>query len=190
MDVKTILRIQGCVTLTVPVNRRNLRCGWGAKNTMLVRAYSICMIQSRTQIPQTGVHSRRCMFRRFIFARYEVRLKNAAANKVLEDIANYIKENHPHHSGIIYCLSRKDTEVREMLHGVSYVYLQDIISVGRLSCRLLAWPVLRYAPLHVSILTSVMYPLRTWLWRYRSSLGSRRWRTMRTWMLGIATVHT
>lgn len=184
MDVKTILRIQGCVTLTVPVNRRNLRCGWGAKNTMLVRAYSICMIQSRTQIPQTGVHSRRCMFWPFIFARYEVRLKNAAANKVLEDIANYIKEKHPHHSGIIYCLSRKDTEVCLLcvLAGHHFGWSPFLSFVG-----LAGSSVCAIARLH---LTSIMYPLRTWLWRYRSSLGSRRWRTMRIWMRGIATVHT
>jgi superfamily II DNA helicase RecQ len=43
--------------------------------------------------------------------RYEVRAKDSSAAKVIDDMVDYIKEHHKGHSGIIYCLSKRDTEV-------------------------------------------------------------------------------
>ena len=68
MDVKTILRIQGCLDFRVPVKRVNLR--------------------------------------------YEVRRKVTSQSDFTEELAAMLKDKYRGQSGIIYCLSKRDVEVR------------------------------------------------------------------------------
>lgn len=54
---------------------------------------------------ETGCHGNRAA------CRYEVRAKDSNAAKVIDDIVEYINGHHKGRSGIIYCLSKRDTEV-------------------------------------------------------------------------------
>lgn len=96
MDVKTILRIQGCLTFRVPVNRKNLMYVIHRLNVYIQSVAPIVLLK---------------VYESFSFDSYDVRPKNSNSAKTLDEIAQYITAKHRNSSGIVYCLSKRDTEV-------------------------------------------------------------------------------